>query len=488
MQKAKQPSGRASDKRSKKFSTRLLAILFWLALWALVAWAIHRPLLFPGPLRVLERFFALPGQADFFLRLGTSFWRITWGFFLGLGLGLGLALLLWKWPTWKPFALVPVRLMQTIPLASFILIALFYLASDQLPIFIAFLVVFPPIFSNALEGLEAVEVGQAEVAKVFHFSPLHAIQLLYLPSLAPYLEAAWKVALSMAWKAGVAAEILALSRTSIGQALYEAKIYLEMDQLFSWTLWLLVLSRLGEGAFILLWRAFLRFWKKARFRPKRPRPKEAQGKKEPIHLEVEDLQLSFDQKKVLGGLTFSLQEGDRVLFYGPSGQGKTSLFRFLAGLIPSDGKKVQTLLPASVAFQDHRLFGDFSAKQNLSVTGASEEEMAEALEAVGLAEAGEKVVANFSGGMQARLGLVRALLFPAPLLLLDEPTASLDPKTKDRLQAFLRKALDQRGGITLIASHDPGEVCALGANRVFYLEEKGRLQERDPSSFSIKEE
>ena len=141
---------------------------------------------------------------------------------------------------------------QTVPVASFIVIALLWLSSRRISAFIAFLMVLPVLYANALQGIRGADRQLLEMARVFRLSGLRRVRCIILPSLAPYLKSACHVALGLCWKAGVAAEVMAVANRSVGGMLYDAKVYLEISDLFAWTVLLVAVSILFEKAFLWL--------------------------------------------------------------------------------------------------------------------------------------------------------------------------------------------------------------------------------------------
>ena len=112
--------------------------------------------------------------------------------------------------------------------------------------------VLPLVWSNVHEGLCAQDRQLLEMARVFRLSGLRRVRCIILPSLAPYLKSACHVALGLCWKAGVAAEVMAVANRSVGGMLYDAKVYLEISDLFAWTVLLVAVSILFEKAFLWL--------------------------------------------------------------------------------------------------------------------------------------------------------------------------------------------------------------------------------------------
>ncbi len=187
-------------------------------------------------------------------------------------------------------------------------------------------------------------------------------------------------------------------------------------------------------------------------------------------------------------LTFSVERGEAVALLGPNGSGKTTSLKAAAGLIrPTEGKvsigdpprdpripeaRVTTsYLPQKVSFPD-ALTGADVLEFYRALRGAPRGRTAEVLRFASLNGSAERAVGTYSGGMMQRLGLAVALLPDAPVLLLDEPTAALDP---DGLCAFygLVERRRREGHTVLFTSHQLGDVERL-ADRLLLIVE-GRL-------------
>ena len=199
--------------------------------------------------------------------------------------------------------------------------------------------------------------------------------------------------------------------------------------------------------------------------------------------------------EVLRGIDLKIGPGEFFGFLGPNGAGKTTLFRILATLILPDSGTVEVMgrdveeedmavreLVGPVIGNERSLYWRLSAGENLrlfaALHGLSRDAIRrrtrEVLELVGLEETGTKIVAEFSSGMKQRLLLARALLPGPRVLLLDEPTRSLDPLAARAFRSFLRDEMADRLGCTiLLATHDTEEAAEL-CDRIGMLH-RGRL-------------
>ncbi len=233
---------------------KLLPVLFWLAVWQLGSMLLGRPLLLASPVDTARALAALLPQADFWLTVGSSLGRIGLGFFLAFCAGVLAGAAAWRWP-WLSALLAPVlTMMKTVPVASFVILALVWFGSKTLSIIVSFLIVFPQIYFAAVSGLTGADGKLLEMAKVFRFSTWRTFWEIYRPPLVRSLVAACSSALGMSWKSGVAAEVIGTPAHSIGEALYLSKVYMMTSELFAWTLVIVALSALTEKCVLWLLR------------------------------------------------------------------------------------------------------------------------------------------------------------------------------------------------------------------------------------------
>ena len=237
--------------------TRLGAVLLALCIWQAAAMAVGLDMLLASPLQVIERLFSVWKEKDFAATVLFSALRIGLGFLLAFVLGTLLGILAGRFRIVEILLWPYVVTFRSVPVASFIILALIWLSSRQLTVFIAFLIAFPILYSNVLQGIRSADPQLLEMTDLFRVPWRRRFLYVLLPSIRPYLLSASGVAVGMCWKAGVAAEIIGVVKGSVGEKLYEAKIYLQSADLFAWTLLIILLSVLMEKAFLfLLKRAF----------------------------------------------------------------------------------------------------------------------------------------------------------------------------------------------------------------------------------------
>ena len=238
-----------------KTPLRLWAVLFWLAVWQLAAMAMaaayrHGGLLLASPLTALGRLGELALTGDFWAAVGRSAALILGGFLLSCALGTACAALAARL-RWLRELLSPlVAVVKAVPVVSFIILALFWLDTAALPLFISALMVFPPVYLNVLEGIGRADGKLLEMARVFRVPWRRQALGIYLPAALPAFRSAVSLSLGLCWKAGVAAEVIGLPAGTIGERLYTAKVYFETGDLFAWTAVIVAVSALFEKLFL----------------------------------------------------------------------------------------------------------------------------------------------------------------------------------------------------------------------------------------------
>lgn len=179
--------------------------------------------------------------------------------------------------------------------------------------------------------------------------------------------------------------------------------------------------------------------------------------------------LSFDGRPVLGAIAMDLMRGETLALTGPSGIGKTTLLRVLAGLETAYAGKVRVPGRVAMVFQEPTLLPWRSAVQNLCLTtGISVSAAEAALADVGLAGLGARFPGQLSLGQQRRLSLARAFAASPDVLFLDEPFVSLDPRLADEMMDLFVSLREAQGVATILVTHVEAEARRL-ANRVVRL-------------------
>ncbi|MBP3554520.1 MAG: ABC transporter permease subunit [Clostridia bacterium] len=240
------------NKTIKAFIRGAICFAFWMAVWYILSAALGRALVLPTPFAVFGRLLSLLPTADFWLACLGSVLRIFVGLIAGILTGVLLASLCAVSKLMEAIFEPLVTVIKATPVASIIILMLFIMAKSAVPMVAALLMVIPIVFGNVKKGITSVPVDLSEVAEMYDFGFGKRMKYLVLPSVLPYFSAACRSALGLAWKAGIAAEVICYPKYSIGANLNNAKVYLESEELYAWTIVVIVISVLIEKGVVSL--------------------------------------------------------------------------------------------------------------------------------------------------------------------------------------------------------------------------------------------
>ena len=213
---------------------KALAVGFWLLVWQLAAVSVGQEILLASPLSTLARLSELIRTGPFWRSILFSLGHILAGYALAALAGTALAALAGR--------VKPLAAMRSVPVASFVIAALIWVPSKRLSILITAVIALPVVYAGALDGLRQIDPKLSEMARVFRMTRWNRLRCVALPALLPSLSSALTVSMGLAWKSGVAAEVIGIPAGSIGEKLYKAKVYLATPDLFAWTLTIVIVS------------------------------------------------------------------------------------------------------------------------------------------------------------------------------------------------------------------------------------------------------
>ena len=230
----------------KSLFLKLFILLFCLTVWELFAQLINFSFIIPTATETAVEFLKLFKNADFYISISFSILRIISGYILGLTCGILLGLVSHKLSLVNQAVSPIMNLLRSTPVASFIMILWFLLSDGMIPIIIGTIMVLPIIWQSTVTGLDSIPRDLLEVAEVYNFSKNKKLRILIFPALHKYLVPSAITSSGLAWKAGIAAEIITYTTNSIGQHIKNAKDSFDGAALFAWTIAVVILSLIIE--------------------------------------------------------------------------------------------------------------------------------------------------------------------------------------------------------------------------------------------------
>lgn len=468
----------------KVCTERIAAIFVAILLWQLLAMKLDQKLLLATPVDVAKTLGVLVKSQEFYSAVAYSMGRILFGLLIGAAVGTACALLAGRWHFMEVLFWPYFSAMKATPVASVVILCLVWLSGRRLSVFIVFLVVTPVIYTNILAGIKNLDLKMKDMARVFGINGLHRLLYVYLPELKTYIVAAFTLSTGMAFKAGIAAEVIGTPGGSVGKMLYNAKVYLETPELFAWTLVIIVLSVVVEQVILGLVKWMFAGLQRHVVGGKICKENSCNGHRNEIKgdgvdaigaaIDLSNVCFSYNKgvdEELINDLSLHIPAGDRVCIMAPSGTGKTTLLNLLTGGLKPDSGIVSFEVDTgdgvniSMVFQEDRLCSEYTAAYNIELglrRGCRKTDLIQShLEQLGMGESIFADVKELSGGMKRRVAIVRAVMSPSRVLILDEPFASLDEELKDRTAEYIIENLN--GRTLVVVSHDEKDAERLNA-------------------------
>ncbi|MCR5357331.1 MAG: ATP-binding cassette domain-containing protein [Lachnospiraceae bacterium] len=461
----------------KEKMKKAVILLIWLILWQVTAFFINNPIYFASPLEVVTELANKLVNAAFWQSVGGSLLRILTGFLAAFLLAFISAFTAHRYPLFKDFISPLVTFLKSVPVAAVAVILLIWWGPEYLVLCISLMVVFPNIYLNMQAGIESADSGLIEMADVFGIGVPDRFLWIYRPAYLPHLFSAVSVSLGMGFKSGIAAEVIGLPRFSAGEQLYRDKIYLNTAGVFAWVIVILALSSLTEKLIIKALK-LLSDVPPAILKEYSPAPGSEKAKKAASFMTgtgapgapgagplpgdhtvyAEGIKKAYEGRLIID-TDVKLKPGKIYCLNDPSGAGKSTLFGILTGIIRPDGGRVQTDR-ISMVFQDDRLVEKANALRNLKFAGCSGDLIGE-LKKLLPVHVLQLPVSGLSGGERRRLCIIRAMLCPSDIVIMDEPFAGLDEETAERTGEWVLQHLN--GRTLLFTTHEAEPASFAGA-------------------------
>lgn len=240
----------------------ILVATFWILIWEAASRLVSRNnelllLILPGPFTVLKTWIKFGFTHAFIKAELLTLARIFLGFIIGciggflIGIATHISKILYS-------LLSPIlKIIRAIPVVAIIILMYLFFSSSTLPILIVSLMVLPIVWQTVNDGLENTDKTLLEMAKVFNLTNSKTLLNVKLPSIMPNLISSFVNALGLAWKSGVAAEVICLPNHSLGTMLWQSKGSINFDEVYAVTLTVVILSVIIEILFKFLCRKYL---------------------------------------------------------------------------------------------------------------------------------------------------------------------------------------------------------------------------------------
>ena len=226
--------------------SKIGVLCFWLGIWQLAAMSVGHSILLPLPSEVILELGEMFITSSFWITITYSTSKIMLGLMLGLVLGFLFSVLSFRYRIIKSIIHPAVTVLKSVPVASFIILILVWISSDSLSITISAIMSFPIVYTNLYSAFINLDPQLSEMSSVFRLTSLTRLRYIYLPQILPYFKSAVLICVGFCFKSGITAEIIGLQPNTIGDALHNSKMYLDIPNLFAWTLVIIALSFLLE--------------------------------------------------------------------------------------------------------------------------------------------------------------------------------------------------------------------------------------------------
>ena len=225
---------------------KFLPILILLSVWEIGARIYNQPAFFPGVYNTFLALIEIIGSKGFLKIVLSTLMRVLLGILYGTIAGCALAILSYKFEFVHSLISPLLSVIKATPIASIIVLLWVSIRGNPIAIFIAFLIVFPIIWQNVYDAFSSIDRELIEVAKIYGFNFLKKLKILVMPTLVKYFVPAFITSIGLAFKAEIAAEIIAGISNSIGQMIRYGKDIPSADIVFAWTIIGITLSILVE--------------------------------------------------------------------------------------------------------------------------------------------------------------------------------------------------------------------------------------------------
>ena len=313
--------------RLRKTITTIVATAILLAGWQLFAVIANQPELIPSLPRLVRTLCEWLVSGSFYQSVGATILRGVLGMSISFVCAIGMAGLFarfeWVYELFRPL----LAIMRSIPVISFILLALIFLNPESIPLMIAFLTMFPLLTENLTRGILDLRPGLSIMARQFHIKRSNVLFQIIYPQLKPFLYSGLASAAGFGWRAIIMGEVLSQCAFGIGSEMKRAQNFISVPELLAWTIVAVFISFFFDKGIS----------KVADITPKISFANEDQTIPTPTLSVLDTKDISYQYG--IQHFSHSFQKGIIYGISAPSGKGKTTLLNLIGGiLLPTEGE------------------------------------------------------------------------------------------------------------------------------------------------------
>ncbi len=491
----------------KKSIFTILSITILILAWQLLTMLVRLPDLVPSIPHLFSTLVALFASGSFYQSVMATVLRGTIGMSISLMAAMGVSLLFykceWIYELFRPL----LAIMRSIPVISFILLALIFLNAESIPLIIAFLTMFPLLTENLTKGIRGQRKEFSIMARQFRIGRWNKLAQVVYPQLKPFLYSGLASASGFGWRAIIMGEVLAQCSPGIGGEMKQAQVFIAVPELIAWTIIAILISYLFDRG--ISWLAKQRFpIHYNKHCSKQPVPKgncdirirdisyrygsdtvlshfsytfekgfiygitAPSCSKQPVpkgncDIRIRDISYRYGSDTVLSHFSYTFEKGFIYGITAPSGTGKTTLLNLIGNILKPAQGEIETDFKTGIAyvFQEPELLSQLTIAENIALPLATYlkkeiafEQAISILQKMELGGFENRFPNELSFGQQQRAAIARALTYPSPLLLMDEPFKGLDEALSRRIIKRIRERQTENGQTILFTSHNPGEL------------------------------
>lgn len=455
----------------KKGLISLFSIVVLLICWEFVALSVDLPDLFPTVPGLAKTLFELFSSETFYLSVTATLLRGITGLFLSVFAAAGIAFLFSRnellYELFRPL----LAIMRSVPVISFILLALIFLNPESIPLLIAFLTMFPLLTENLTEGIRSQRKGLSVMARQFGIGWYNRLTQIVYPELKPFLYSGLASASGFGWRAIIMGEVLAQCDLGIGGEMKRAQTFISVPELTAWTIIAVLISFFFDKG--IGWLGKQSF--PIRYSPAGSWPVQSKGPE----IQLTDISFKYGNTSIFSHYSRTFGQGRIYGLTAPSGYGKTTLLHLIGSILTPQNGCIRFTQPGNIAtvFQKPELLDPLTVTENIAfplATFADKEtalgHTSALLREMELEDLGNRHPYELSFGQQQRVAIARALAYPASLLLMDEPFKGLDERLSRHIAGYIRKRQADNSQTIIFTSHNAKELDQM-ADEIIQLNE-----------------